>query len=84
MKQLLFAIVFFFLSSSYADAQELEKQAPAGFDSLRTGIPQGKIDTISYASKTVGVTRRALIYTPPAFSKKEKISGAVPVAWYRR
>lgn len=72
MKQILFAITFFLLSSSYVDAQELVKQAPAGFDSLRTGIPQGKIDTISYASKTVGVTRRALIYTPPAFSKKKK------------
>lgn len=72
MKQLLFAIVVFFLNTMWVHAQEPEKQAPAGFDSLRTGIPQGKIDTISYNSKTVGVTRRALIYTPPGFSKKKK------------
>lgn len=33
---------------------------------------QGKIDTISYPSKTVGVNRKAIIYTPPGFSKKKK------------
>src|SRR5919106_927876 len=72
MKQLLFAITILLLAASPASAQELAKQAPNGFDSLRAGIPQGKIDTISYASKTVGVTRRSLIYTPPGFSKKKK------------
>ncbi len=53
-------------------AQPTEKQMPKGFDSLRTGIANGKIDTIVYASKTVGNNRRALIYTPPGFSKKKK------------
>ncbi len=53
-------------------AQHPEKSAPPGFDSVRTGIPNGKIDTISYESKTVGTHRRALIYTPPGFSKKIK------------
>jgi enterochelin esterase-like enzyme len=72
MKQILFAIIILFLRGSCAYAQELVKQAPAGFDSLRADIPHGKIDTISYASKTVGTTRRALIYTPPGFSKKKK------------
>jgi len=41
---------------------------------LRTDIPHGRIDTIQYASKTVGVTRKALIYTPPGFSKDRKYS----------
>lgn len=53
-------------------AQNLEKQAPLGFDVVRNDIPKGKIDTISYASKTVGVTRRAIIYTPPSYSKRKK------------
>src|SRR6185369_15929660 len=53
-------------------AQTIVMQAPKGFDSLRTNIPHGKIDTISYNSKTVGVARKALIYTPPSFSKKKK------------
>jgi enterochelin esterase-like enzyme len=46
--------------------------APKGFDSLRTDIPRGKIDTISYFSTTVGVKRKAVVYTPPGFSKDEK------------
>ena len=71
MKQRLFAIAILLLSVSFVNAQELIKQAPAGFDSLRVDIPHGMIDTISYTSKTVGVTRRSLIYTPPGFSKKK-------------
>jgi enterochelin esterase-like enzyme len=53
-------------------AQTAAKEAPKGFDLLRTGIGPGKIDTITYASKTVGTSRRALVYTPPGFSKKKK------------
>src|SRR5688572_14236253 len=53
-------------------AQNIEKSAPSGFDSLRDGIPKGKIDTITYESATVGTRRRALIYTPPGYSKKNK------------
>ena len=50
------------------NAQTIVQQAAKGFDSLRANIPHGKIDTISYNSKTVGVSRKALIYTPPGFS----------------
>lgn len=49
-----------------------EKQAPQGFDVLNTSIPHGQIDTISYSSKTVGITRKALIYTPPGYKKSKK------------
>ena len=42
------------------------------FDSPRAAVAHGKIDTITYASKTVGANRRALIYTPPAYSKSKK------------
>jgi len=55
-----------------AGAQSIEQHAPAGFDSLRADIAHGRIDTITYSSKTVGVDRRTLIYTPPGFSKKKK------------
>jgi enterochelin esterase-like enzyme len=47
-------------------------QAPEGFDVVKQNNPRGKIDTISYPSKTVGVNRRALVYTPPGFSKSKK------------
>jgi enterochelin esterase-like enzyme len=52
--------------------QVVEKEAPKGFDSLQTGIAHGRIDTVTYASKTVGTKRRAIIYTPPGYSKKNK------------
>ncbi len=82
LKRLLLSFLFFTLVAS-GGAQivrdtmtrysgSLEKQAPKGFDSIRTNIPQGKIDTVSYVSKTVGTTRRSLIYLPPGFSKRKK------------
>jgi enterochelin esterase-like enzyme len=52
------------------NAQEMHLQAPPGFDSPRADIPHGRIDTVTYFSSTVGNNRRAIIYTPPAFSKK--------------
>ena len=73
MKQpflLISALLMFVL---FAHSQgNIAKQAPQGFDSLRADIVHGKIDTISYTSKTVGTKRRAIIYTPPGYSKKEK------------
>lgn len=68
------SLLFFtvFISCSVAHSQVTDKQAPKGFDSLRSAIPHGKIDTITYSSKTVGTNRRALIYTPPGYSKKKK------------
>jgi len=47
-------------------------QAPLGFDQLNTSIPAGKVETISYESKTVGTTRKVTVYTPPGFSTKKK------------
>lgn len=53
-------------------SQSIVKQAPPGFDSLRADIAHGKIDTVFYQSKTVGTKRKALVYTPPGYSKKSK------------
>jgi enterochelin esterase-like enzyme len=72
MKKLIALITAIFVFSSYANSQNIVKHAPQGFDSLRISIAHGKIDTISYASKTVGTKRRALIYTPPGYSKNKK------------
>ncbi|MEO8532131.1 MAG: alpha/beta hydrolase-fold protein [Flavobacterium sp.] len=46
--------------------------APVGFDQLNKDIPAGKVETISYESKTVGSLRKVTIYTPPGFSKNKK------------
>jgi len=60
------------LYSLFAFPQNIVTPALLGFDILREGIPHGKIDTITYNSKTVGTTRKALIYTPPGYSKDKK------------
>jgi enterochelin esterase-like enzyme len=46
--------------------------APKGFDTKRDGIARGKIETIEYDSKTVGVKRKTNIYTPPGYSRDVK------------
>src|SRR6476469_5332469 len=72
MKLLLFSFLVFSMCSLTSNAQPTVKEAPQGYDVARENIPHGKIDTISYTSKTVGTKRRALIYTPLDYSKKKK------------
>ncbi|GAB3554895.1 alpha/beta hydrolase-fold protein [Spirosoma fluminis] len=67
---LLVALIGIFCSNSYA--QPADKEAPKGFDQVRTGIATGKLDSVQYDSKTVGTKRKALVYTPPGYSKKKK------------
>ena len=53
--------------------QEDEKpafpHAPEGYDKLRQGIPHGKVDTVTYDSKSVGTKRKMSVYTPPGYDK---------------
>lgn len=65
-------VVLFLLINLSGQSQSPVSPAAPGFDVLRTDIPHGKIDTISYNSTTVGTTRQALIYTPPGYSKDKK------------
>src|SRR5512138_1225002 len=71
MKKILLYI-FLLVFTISANAQDIIKHAPQGFDSVRVSIPKGKIDSIVYKSKTVGAERKALIYTPPGYSKSKK------------
>jgi enterochelin esterase-like enzyme len=64
-------ILVLILFSVTGNAQSLATNAPKGFDAAQENIQHGKIDTISYQSKTVGVVRKALVYTPPGYSKKK-------------
>src|ERR1035437_9773854 len=67
------SLIIVFLSFGYnANSQNIITPAPIGFDIVRESIPHGKIDTITYFSKTVGNNRKTLIYTPPGFSKEKK------------
>ena len=72
MKQFTIFLLTFLAFSFNANSQNGVSPAPLGFDIVREGIPHGKIDTITYNSKTVGVKRKALIYTPPGYSKDKK------------
>jgi enterochelin esterase-like enzyme len=72
MRQLITFILVLLVFSFNANSQNPVTPAPAGFDILLTGIPHGKIDTITYDSKTVGNKRKALIYMPPGYSKEKK------------
>jgi len=51
---------------------QVNTEIPSDFDVRKEAVPQGRIDTISYASKTTGVSRKALVYTPPGYSKQKK------------
>jgi enterochelin esterase-like enzyme len=44
----------------------------AGFDKERKDVPHGKLEMISYESKSVGATRKMQVYTPPGYSKEKK------------
>lgn len=50
---------------------------PAGFDARRESVPHGRMEEVAYASKSVGATRRMMVYTPPGYSAK----GSYPVLY---
>jgi len=70
--RIIFFLFVFLVINLQSYSQSIINTAPPGFDIIRDGIPHGKIDTISYKSKTVGATRKALIYTPPGYSPEKK------------
>ena len=72
MKKILFVFAGSWILSLPAHSQDAVKPAAAGFDVLRENTKHGNIDTVTYQSKTVGSKRRALVYTPPGYSKKNK------------
>jgi enterochelin esterase-like enzyme len=72
MKKIILTILLFSVMSTYAFSQNTEKHAPRGFDKFQTEIAHGKIDSVYYESKTVGAKRKAMIYTPPGYTKNKK------------
>ena len=71
MKQRIFVLASLLLVNTLASGQKIVQPATPGFDLLREGIAHGNIDTITYASATVGTKRKSLVYTPPGYSKKK-------------
>lgn len=72
MKKIIVTATMLFMCNLIVVAQKIEKEGPKGFDQLKPAIAHGTIDTISYDSKTVGTTRKALVYKTPGFSKDKK------------
>lgn len=72
MRKLFLIPFILLLAFAFVHAEPVAKQAPEGFDVARMDIAHGKIDSIAYPSKTVGVTRKALMYTPPGYSAQKK------------
>lgn len=50
----------------------LPNHAPADYIQVRPDIPKGKLDTITYNSKSIGVDRKAVVYTPPGYDPNQK------------
>ena len=48
------------------------KPVPPGFDHRHKGVAAGKAHTVEYDSKTVGVRREMIIYTPSGYSTRSK------------
>lgn len=46
--------------------------APPGFDKPRENTAHGDVKVVEYDSKSVGVKRKMVVYTPPNYSAKEK------------
>ena len=56
MKQFFPIIALTFLTALSLHSQNIVKHASPGFDSLRTGIPHGKIDTIFISLKRLAIS----------------------------
>jgi enterochelin esterase-like enzyme len=50
----------------------LPNHAPANFIQVRPDIPKGKLEAITYNSKSIGVDRKAVVYTPPNYDPNQK------------
>lgn len=70
MKRISMHLVCLLTASMCTQAQI--SQAPTGFDVEKPGISKGRVEMISYPSKTVGNDRKARVYTPPGFSKDKQ------------
>ena len=72
MKKMPTYLFTFLFAIQVAYSQTTITPAPEGYDVFRESIPHGNVDSITYKSSTVGTTRKALVYTPPGFSKDKK------------
>lgn len=71
MKTLLITLISLSMLQD-AFGQKPNYQPPTDFDQVRSGISQGRLDTINYFSQTVETVRRGFVYLPPSYSESSK------------
>lgn len=78
---------------TFSQAEETKISAPPeGYDVRREGIEHGKVELIEYDSQSVGMKRKARVYTPPGYSTEKKYPvlyllhgiGGDEHEWYRQ
>ena len=72
MKQLVNFVFVLLVFNLNAFGQTAVMSPAEGYDVIQSGIKHGKIDSIEYHSQTVGTIRKAILYTPPGYSKNNK------------
>jgi enterochelin esterase-like enzyme len=60
------------LAPAWGQSEAKLEPAPSGFASRRDGIERGKVETVEYDSKSVGDTRKMMVYFPPGYSSDTK------------
>ena len=55
-----------------ADDKQVYPEPPAGIDANVANIPHGKLEMITYDSKSVGTQRKMQVYTPPGYTPNKK------------
>ncbi len=55
-----------------ADDVQAYPEPPDDINGNRTGVPHGKLEMITYDSKSVGTKRKMQVYTPPGYSPDKK------------
>src|SRR6516225_8354054 len=77
---------------TWADSPTPLAPAPKGFDARRDGVERGNVELVEYDSKTVGARRKAVIYTPPGYSKDTRYPvlyllhgiGDIETGWWKK
>jgi len=72
LRKLAFLIILCSTVASMTFAQSRIPEASGNFDVAKDNVPHGKLDSVTYSSKTVGTQRKALIYTPPGYARNKK------------
>lgn len=65
-------LAFLLASIVLAQPADTFPAPPKDFDKKRENIARGKVESVEYDSTTVGIQRKARVYTPPGFSTDRK------------